>query len=171
MRDAAAAGGGLPADCLQRAKAPSGRPHQRRPGPADGPAGHRDDHRRGQRPLLRPHRPGGPGRRVCGGLQGHRPLPRPRLPGGGHEHGRLPQGRRAARGATPGRPARWDIPWTALRGTAPAVSDLAVHYKDTILEMDFNPVFLYEKGTCAVDAVVVSSRPPGIGAQREERCQ
>ena len=40
-----------------------------------------------------------------------------------------------------------------------AVSDLAVHYKDTILEMDFNPVFLYEKGTCAVDAVVVSSAP------------
>lgn len=35
------------------------------------------------------------------------------------------------------------------------MSDLAVKYKNDGIEVDLNPVFIYEKGICAVDAVVI----------------
>lgn len=44
-----------------------------------------------------------------------------------------------------------------------AVSDMAVAYKNDILEIDFNPVFVYEKGVCAVDAVVIACKHLSVG--------
>ena len=37
-----------------------------------------------------------------------------------------------------------------------AVSQLATEHKDTLLELDLNPMFVYEKGVCSADAVVIT---------------
>lgn len=36
------------------------------------------------------------------------------------------------------------------------ISKLACDYKDTLKELDINPIFVYEKGICAVDALIVN---------------
>jgi len=46
----------------------------------------------------------------------------------------------------------------ALADAIVVVSNMAVANKDTILEIDLNPMFVYEKGVCAADAVVVATR-------------
>jgi hypothetical protein len=33
-------------------------------------------------------------------------------------------------------------------------------HADTLLEVDINPLFVYEKGVLAVDAVVIQNKPP-----------
>jgi acyl-CoA synthetase (NDP forming) len=54
---------------------------------------------------------------------------------------------------------------TGYRGSAPLdiealvdvivrVGDMAKAQKDSLVEMDINPLFVYEKGVCAVDAVL-----------------
>ena len=37
-----------------------------------------------------------------------------------------------------------------------AVSQLATEHKETLLELDLNPMFVYEKGVCSADAVVIT---------------
>lgn len=40
-----------------------------------------------------------------------------------------------------------------------SVSQLATEHKDALLELDLNPLFVYEKGVCSADAVVVTDAP------------
>ncbi|NMA93524.1 MAG: acetate--CoA ligase family protein [Clostridiales bacterium] len=48
----------------------------------------------------------------------------------------------------------------ALAKLIVAVSEIAVEYKDSLVELDINPVFVYEKGVCAVDALIVFDECP-----------
>lgn len=47
----------------------------------------------------------------------------------------------------------------ALAQTIVSISNLAVHYKDDLIELDINPLFVYEdgKGTVAIDGLIVMS--------------
>lgn len=40
-----------------------------------------------------------------------------------------------------------------------AVSKMASEQKDSLQELDINPIFVYEKGVCAVDAVLIADSP------------
>lgn len=47
----------------------------------------------------------------------------------------------------------------ALIDVIMAVSKMAQEKKNSLLELDINPIFVYEKGVCAVDAVVIADKP------------
>lgn len=47
----------------------------------------------------------------------------------------------------------------ALADAMVCVSHMAADMKDTLVELDINPIFVYEKGVCAVDAVIVRDTP------------
>jgi len=36
---------------------------------------------------------------------------------------------------------------------------MASEQKDSLRELDINPIFVYEKGVCAVDAVLIADSP------------
>jgi acetyltransferase len=59
-----------------------------------------------------------------------------------------------------GRRGKPPLDTEALVKSILAVSNLATAYKDEILEMDFNPVMLYEQGQglCVTDAVIVANK-------------
>lgn len=47
----------------------------------------------------------------------------------------------------------------ALVDVVMSISKMAAENKDNLLELDINPVFVYEKGVCAVDTVVITDSP------------
>ncbi|MDR1967013.1 MAG: acetate--CoA ligase family protein, partial [Synergistaceae bacterium] len=51
----------------------------------------------------------------------------------------------------------------ALTDVVMAVSDMASLMKDTLIELDLNPVFVYDKGACAVDVVIITDSGPEGG--------
>ena len=129
--------------------------HQWRAGAADGAAGCRDGCRRAQRSAVRATDRGRAWRHPGGGVEGHSDFAGSGFGSGSGRDAAAAEGCEAA-GGIPGHARLWT--WIRLAQVISDVSRFVADHRDTVAELDVNPLICAGDRITAVDGLIVPLR-------------